>query len=327
LANTNSSAKVAVVIPYYQGEDFIADCLKSINKSEYPVSKIYLADNSPARFQPPGPGTNLLTVLKLPPGIGFGRACNAGIYQSVNDGYDFTIILNQDAVLATDCVGHLVAACQQQPNLAAVAPLSYDHDLLAITPPTWAKYVAPIPGLAADLQRGELRSWYPVSYTQINGACVCFRNQLVHQYPLFDPIFKQYGEDTELFQRLLYQHHFALGVVPEARIGHQHTNFTAQGSRADNIAVQVRRGMLICWLKDPRRSLFGSLVKALVVALHTQWQTLWAGQAQRLPLFWRQDWQLLFQLPEIVKRRDPSFLQGVIEGYLHQDLEGQKQSQ
>ena len=192
----SSSAKVAVVIPYYQGEDFIADCLSSITTSEYPVSKVYLADNSPSRFQPSGPGDNLLTVLKLPPGIGFGRACNAGIYESVKDGYDFTIILNQDAILAPGCIGHLVVAWQHQPDLAAVAPLSYDHTLAAITPKTWKKYVAPIPGLAADLQGGKLRSWYPVSYTQINGACVCFRNQLVHQYPLFDPIFKQYGEDT-----------------------------------------------------------------------------------------------------------------------------------
>ena len=312
---------VGLVIPYYLGQAFIEGCLQSIHASEYPVQAIYLADNSPEPY--PRDHAQEVIRLALPPGIGFGRACNAGLASALAAGHDYLMILNQDAVLAPDAVGHLVEAMEASPLAAAAVPLSYDLSLQHISTKTYQHYVTPIAGLAKDLENDALKLSYPVDYTQINGACVFFRAKAIASKPWFDPIFKQYGEDTELFQRLLYEDKVPLLVVPRARLGHQHSNFTAEGERADWIASQVRTGMLLCWLKDPRRSWPGALLKAFIVALHTQWLQVRAGHGHRLPTFWRKDAQLLWQLSEIRRRRKTSYLYQVIQDFIKKDTTGQ----
>jgi GT2 family glycosyltransferase len=312
---------VGLVIPYYLGDDFIEGCLASIQASEYPVKTVYLADNSPEPYT--GVNAQGIARLPLPAGIGFGRACNAGLARALADGHDYLVILNQDAVLAPDTISHLVEAMDACTSATAAAPLSYDLSLQHISEKTYHHYVAPITGLATDLERGDLKLSYPVDYTQINGACVIFRATGMVDKPWFDPVFKQYGEDTELFQRLLYEYNTPLLVVPRARIGHQHSNFSAKGERADWIAAQVRTGMLICWLKDPRRSWGGSLLKAFIVALHTQWITVRAGNGHRLPTFWRRDIQLLGQLAEIRRRRESNYLYQFVQDMIKKDTTGQ----
>lgn len=309
---------MGLVIPYYRGEEYITQCLRSIEASVYPVSTIYLADNSPEPYLAPLP--DQVRRLELPVAIGFGRACNAGIWRAIKDGHEYVMILNQDAVLAPDALGFLMEAMLIEETLVAVAPLSYDLALQKMSSKTYAHYVTPIPQLAKDLQEDTLRHFYAVDYNQINGACVCFRTEAIKNIPWFDPLFQQYGEDTEFFQRILYQYDGELAVVPKARLGHQHSNFTATGDRADWIAAQVRTGMLISWLKDPRRSWPRAILKAAIVALHTQWMHLRAGHIQRLSSFWQRDLEVLGKLGEIRRHRATAYLQQVVNDYLKNDL-------
>jgi GT2 family glycosyltransferase/glycosyltransferase involved in cell wall biosynthesis len=62
-------------------------------------------------------------VLESPTNAGFPGGCNIGIRGALAAGAEYILLLNSDAVLAPDAIGHMAAAMAAHPGLGIVAPV------------------------------------------------------------------------------------------------------------------------------------------------------------------------------------------------------------
>jgi GT2 family glycosyltransferase len=313
--------KLAVVIPFYNGDDYIEACLASVASARHPVDAIYIVNNSdkPSALERLTLGYRQVEIIQTAPAIGFARACNRGVYQAVDDGAEVAIILNQDAVMTPDTIERLLAPLRADEAIFAVVPLSLNYALDAIEPKTFDKYVAPLRDYLRDLVVGAPRLYYPLKPLQTNGACVALRASMIGEIGLFDPLFYHYGEDIDLFARAIGRHGRVVALAPAARIGHLHTNFNARGEAALRTEALTRHALQMYFIKNPAVSLAAGVSRALTYTVHSLALALARGQWRKAAVFLSKDLQLLGKWRPLLRGRYPAEVRRRIEHYLKLD--------
>lgn len=117
--------KVAIIIVNWNGVSFLRDCLSSVYNQTYTNFDVYFVDNgsvdnSVEFVQKNFPKT---IILKLKTNTGFSYANNVGIHEACKDDlvkYIFT--LNNDTVVDTDCIFHLVKSIETDSTISSVSP-------------------------------------------------------------------------------------------------------------------------------------------------------------------------------------------------------------
>lgn len=321
-----NSLKISVTIPYYQGEQYIRECVQSILDNTFPVRRIYIVDNSPEPATFPflaglHKRQEQVEIIRTRPGIGFGRACNIGVYQGLAAGDDVCVILNQDAILDSRCLEFLTRPFALDQKIFAAIPVSMTYDLKDFNPKTLANYIVPVKGLLRDWLLNQLKPFYSLEFDQGNAACVAFRADNIPQVGLFDPFFRMYGEDLELFQRAQKGYGLKIVLAPESRIGHRHSNFSLTGREADRIEVKSRHGRQIAQIKNPGKAFPAALLEAFIRNLRPYLRALRAGNLYQVGRYAAKDLKILVSLPLIYRSRRPAYLQQRIEAFLKTDPE------
>jgi len=142
-----SSTKIAIIIPFYNGDRFIKDCISSIFSSDTFVGIVYIVDNSTKRSKvlESYKGEKNIHVIKTKPAIGFGRACNVGLHLAISQQYDVGIIMNQDAIFDRKAIGMLTKNATDS-NTFGTVPISYTYDFSSIHPKITEGYLNPVNG-------------------------------------------------------------------------------------------------------------------------------------------------------------------------------------
>lgn len=113
--------RVAIIILNWNGLDDTLECLSSLSELEYKNYQIIVVDNNSTE--------DISTLPEQYPGVilirnhdnyGFCKGNNIGIEKAVELKYDYCWILNNDTVVAKDCLGKLVDALSQDESIAAV---------------------------------------------------------------------------------------------------------------------------------------------------------------------------------------------------------------
>lgn len=120
---------VAVVIPLYNGQEFIGPCLRSVLAQTYPCRVVVVDDASSddgaalvARDFPE------VELLRNPINLGYARTINAGWQHALPLLQNGLLLLNQDTVLEPECVAQLVAACEANPAVGVAGCKIYYPD-------------------------------------------------------------------------------------------------------------------------------------------------------------------------------------------------------
>lgn len=116
--------KVAIVVPLYHANelhfDFTRQTVESVNIPDEMQGKIFLIDNySVSPFVP-----NLdsfrnrypQVIVKNPKGNHVGASWNLGIKMSLEEGYDYVVVCNNDIIFHKNCIGNLVNFAQKHQN-------------------------------------------------------------------------------------------------------------------------------------------------------------------------------------------------------------------
>jgi GT2 family glycosyltransferase len=122
--------KVTLVIPNYNGGQYLRDCLNSISKLNYPRSEleVIIVDNGSSD------GSHLeamglfdfVKVISLDRNTGFSSAVNMGIRRAEGD---FIGVVNSDAELGPDWLNELRFTLENEPQAFAAAPKVLFKDL------------------------------------------------------------------------------------------------------------------------------------------------------------------------------------------------------
>lgn len=111
--------KTTVVIPNYNGRNYLQDCLTSLLEgSEVPAIIVVdngSADESAAMVNDKFP---MVKLIALPENRGFSAAVNIGIREA---GTEYVFLLNNDTVVLKDTIEELEAAMERHPKAFSVA--------------------------------------------------------------------------------------------------------------------------------------------------------------------------------------------------------------
>ena len=111
--------KTTVVIPNYNGRNYLQDCLTSLLEgSEVPAIIVVdngSADESAAMVKEKFP---MVKLIALPENRGFSAAVNIGIRET---GTEYVFLLNNDTVILKDTIEQLEAAMERHPKAFSVA--------------------------------------------------------------------------------------------------------------------------------------------------------------------------------------------------------------
>jgi hypothetical protein len=191
-------------------------CLRHLVQSRYPHMRPVVVDNgstddSVAQIRAAFPQ---IPLLQTGANLGYAGGNNQGIRYSLEQGAAYVVLLNNDAFVAPDALGHLVAAAERDPTIAAAGckvPLYAEPRRL------WAAGEV-FPFGCSPLDDGAFDTPCDIEYAA--GCCILLRRAALARVGLFDPDFFCYFEEydwclraTDAGYRIVY--------VPEAVVYHR----------------------------------------------------------------------------------------------------------
>lgn len=215
--------KIGVVIPFYQGDTFILECIDSLENALLPknfILQIIITDNNSQKsnYEKKLRLKKNITYLKTKPAIGYGRACNIGAQKAIEIGSDFLCILNQDTIVDQDMLINLLEICLPEQDDLVCSPMIFNYDFIHPMEMVVTDYLLKNKAFLKNSFPNKLKSSYEIP--TIGAACIFMHKTVVGKIGLYDPLLYHYGEDYDFFKRLKRVNGKLL-MVPGAKLAHR----------------------------------------------------------------------------------------------------------
>lgn len=195
-----NSIRTTVVIPNYNGEKYLDDCLRSVFASSVAVDVIVVdngsSDNSLSIIEKNHPRTR---IIKLESNTGFCHAVNEGI-RACNS--EFVYLLNNDTVIMHDTIRRLEETMDGHDNAFSVQSKMLKLSDRAYVDSAGDFYS--ILGWAFSTGKDKSASYYEHGVSRIFSACAgaaMYRMALLKKTGLFDETHFAYLEDVDIGYR------------------------------------------------------------------------------------------------------------------------------
>lgn len=216
---------VSVIIPNYNGEEVIEDCLSSVYATDYPNFEVILVDdaskdNSISIIRKAFSNT---TIIQNNRNQGFVRAVNRGIKESKGE---IVILLNMDTVVKKSWLSELVKVLMSNERIGIVGSKILDPDEKTVQ---HAGGIINSNGLSIHIGKGEIDVGQYDRLKEVDyvcGASMGFRKRLLEEIGYFDEDYSPlYYEDTDLAFRARKKGYKIL-YVPDSVLVHAETHST-----------------------------------------------------------------------------------------------------
>lgn len=222
-------AKVAVVIPNWNGRHLLSRCLNALQAQTYPDVAIVVVDNasadgSVAYLREHFPAVQIIANAE---NRGFAVPTNQGIRATQSL---YVATLNNDTEVAPEWLAALVAAMESAPDVGMCASkmlFAHRPDMV-----NSAGIAVDRAGIAWDRLGGTLDVPTEQAHAEIFGPCAgaaLYRRVMLDEVGLFDEDFFAYLEDVDLAWRARIAGWRCL-YVPQARVLHHHSATGHEGS-------------------------------------------------------------------------------------------------
>lgn len=293
--------KIYVIVITYKGHQWYERCFTSLRNSEYPVQTIvidnasndgtveYIREHFPEIY-----------LIESKENLGFGRANNIGMRYALDHGCDYVFLLNQDAWVEPNTLTELVRVAEKYPEYGILSPIHLNADKGSIEPHLLsfiANEKITDPTFVQDLYFNTLKEVYTSKY--INAAGWLLPKSTLNTIGGFDPIFYHYEEDDDYLNRVLY-HGLKVGVVPSARMVHDHREGTSALSNGQ-LTIRRQQYLLVRFTNLNKQD---SWVKYQCYQLRKIIGCFVRGRWRQMQIWW-QDFRFLCRMKErIIFSRD-----------------------
>ena len=212
-------SRTAVVIPNWNGLDTIQECLDSVLKQ---TREIIVVDNGSTdgslefiRSSYPA-----VELVKNKVNLGFAGGVNTGINKARELGYDYVILLNNDAVVENNWLKLLVSELDKQSDvgIATSKILTSDGKRIDSTGDVYTSWGLPYPRGRNEPTSNKYDQSRDI-FSASGGASI-YRVAMLDEIGLFDNNFFAYYEDVDIsFRAQLYG--WKVRYVPGAIVHHQ----------------------------------------------------------------------------------------------------------
>jgi hypothetical protein len=139
----------------------------------------------------------------------------------MEQGADWVFVLNEDTVVAEDCIEQLISMAEKNPGVGIVGPLVYHHDEPTVIQSAGGKldecWFAIHIG-QNEVDRGQYSQPREVDY--ISGCAILVKRQVIEQIGGLEERFFYYWEETDWCARAR-EHGWKVLFVPQARLWHK----------------------------------------------------------------------------------------------------------
>jgi GT2 family glycosyltransferase len=232
-----------VVIPNWNGADFIRDCLGALAKQTLAHQVIVVengsTDDSAKIIRDEFPDVQL---LEFEDNAGFAGGVNRGIRPALEGGAELIALLNNDAVAEPDWLEELVAAAEADPRLGIVAAkiVTQDGKKIDSTGDFYSTWGFPYPRGRGELDEGQYDGPDGRRIFAASGGASLYRGNMLREVGLFDERFFAYFEDVDIsFRARLagWEVAYAPGAVVRHYIGGTSSRMSRSGKSTGAAAV------------------------------------------------------------------------------------------
>ena len=227
--------KLSVIIPNFNGKQFLKTCLNSIKKQSYPFYEIIIIDNgsSDGSVQYIHENYPELTLILNKENLGFAAAVNQGIKKSSSE---YVFLLNNDVELEVDSISNLLKCIEKDERIFAVSSKMIRYSDRSKMDDAGDEYT--IFGWTKKVGDGKS----PESYSQERetfSACAgaaLYRKSILSEIGCFDENFFAYMEDVDISYRARINGYKCV-YCPEAVV--YHFGSGTSGSRYNEFKIRL----------------------------------------------------------------------------------------
>ena len=200
--------KISVVIPVYNGENYLSDCLESLRKQTFSPEEIVVVDNASTDktkeiLEDFKRKEKKLKVIFNKKNLGYAQASNQGIKEVLKTNPDFIFVLNQDTLCEEKTLENLAkAAWENNSSVFAWQPLILLWPSKEIVQTMGDRIHFLGFGYSGGYKklREEVKN-EPQEIPYASGAAMLINVNLLKKVGFFDEIYFLYHEDLDLSLR------------------------------------------------------------------------------------------------------------------------------
>ena len=213
---------VTVILNMNRREDTLA-CLASLKQSTYEnhtviVLDIASTDGSVEAINSCFPSVRIVQLVE---NRGYAGNNNVGIKTALAQGADWVFVLNEDTILAPDCLSHLVDVGESDPRIGIVGPMVYHYDEPDVIQSAGGRldhhWVTSHIG-QNEVDHGQFSRPHNVDW--ISGCAILVRRGVIEQIGMLDEWFFCYWEETDWCLRARKEGWYIVHV-PQAKLWHK----------------------------------------------------------------------------------------------------------
>ena len=220
--NASQSSRILAIILNWRQAVVTLECVQALQAMREPLLDILVIDNGSADdsltlLEEQQKGFRLLPLAK---NLGFAAGNNQGLRLALDEGYDYALMVNNDAFAAPDMLAHLVA--ETASDIALLSPkIYYEADPERI----WFanSRMHPLTLDLRDTGQGQLDGSRWAASRDVDyllGTCLLANLPLVREVGLLDERYFFYFEDLDWSIRLR-QAGYRLRLVADAHLAHR----------------------------------------------------------------------------------------------------------
>ena len=218
-----SQPSVVSIILNTNRRDDTLECLNSLMSNGYKNHRAIVLDNhsTDGSVEAIARAFPSVEIIELVDNGGYAGNNNVGIAAAMTSGADWVLVLNEDTVLAADCLEHLVAVGESDPSIGIVGPMVYHHDepeVIQSAGGVFGPYWDSIHLCKDEPDRGQIQD--PHSVDWISGCAIMVRRDVIEQVGMIDARYFYYWEETEWCLRAS-RGGWKIVHVPRAKIWHK----------------------------------------------------------------------------------------------------------
>lgn len=239
---------VSIVIPNYNGECFLKDCLESLRRQTYEDMEVIMVDNAStdgsielARGLYPG-----IKVVELHSNTGFAYAVNRGIEAAQGE---YVLLLNNDTIVFPNFVKNQYKMIKGKPDVFSCSALMIQNGNHELVDDAGDELAALGWGFAPDRDKPVSGCMVPHEVFSSCAGAAIYRKSVFDEIGLFDESFFAYLEDMDIGYRArlagyrnLYNPYAKVYHLGSASSGSRHNAFKVELS-ARNSMWMLRKNM------------------------------------------------------------------------------------
>jgi GT2 family glycosyltransferase len=218
-----SGESVFIIIISNNRKEDTLECLSSVEKSTYENQSIIVLDNasmdgSVEAIQNNFPRAHIISLVE---NRGYAGNNNVGIRVALAQGAKWVFILNDDTIMAPDCISCMIESGESHPKIGILGPMIYHYDEQNVIQTAGGILDTRLyPSHLGQNEKDSGEFVIPHYVDWISGCAILVRREVIEQVGLLDERFFCYLEETEWCLRAK-RSGWEILHVPQAKLWHK----------------------------------------------------------------------------------------------------------